>query len=427
MAWCSWLGCVGLGALQAQPASVSEAMRLAGEAVEASEGGNTALFLAKMEEAAALRPDIPQLLSNLAAAQSAAERPGQAVATLERIAAFGLVLPVEQAEEFAALKGRKDFAEVVKKFAANKRAIGKGEIAFTLSEVRGLIEGVAWRQKTDEFYFGDVNGRAIWRRSKDGKLHRLTPPNEELLGVFGLVIDEASGTIWAATSAVEEMTGYAPELKGRAALAEIDLASGELRRSVSVPAPARGEAVSQLRSVALTEDGSIYLPDTREPVIWRLPAGGAALEAAVRSPEFVALQAMVLTSGGVGIVSERLNGLLRVELGSGAVQRLEPPPNTTLVGIEGLVAGPANSVFALQAGVRPARVLRVNFDSSGEAIRNVTVLEAGHLTLAAPTHGCLGPRGELYFVGNGGWARFDRGNTPTPPRAVPIFKVAAPR
>lgn len=407
----------------AEPVAISAAMRLAGEAVAAGERGDNATYLAKMEEAVALRPDVPTLLSNLAAAQVAAEQPEKAIETLGKLTTMGLVSPVEQAEEFAALKGRKDFAELVKKFAANKRPVGKGEIAFTLSEVRGLIEGIAWRAKTGEFYFGDVNERAIWRRAKDGKLHRLTPPADELLGVFGLVLDEANGAIWAATSAVPAMRGYTPEQQGSAALAEIDLANGTLRRTVPVPPPQRGEAMNQLRSLVLAEDGSIYLADTGEPFLWRLPPGGQALELCLQHPEFISLRGMAITPAGVALVADRINGLLRVELGSGAVQRFDAPENTTLVGVEGLAPAPGNAVFALQGGVRPPRVLRVNFDPAVEAIRSVTVVEAAHFTLAAPTHGCAGPGGDFYFVGNGGWARFESGGETPTPKSVPIFRI----
>ena len=66
---------------------------------------------AKLEQAAELRADVPRILSNLAAAQVAAERLDDAITTLNRLAAFGVVVPVEQAEEFTALRGRKDFAE----------------------------------------------------------------------------------------------------------------------------------------------------------------------------------------------------------------------------------------------------------------------------------------------------------------------------
>lgn len=405
--------------------AVSQAMRLAGEGVAAAEANDVATYLAKMEEAVALRPDIPRLLSHLAAAQTAAERPDEAVATLERLAALGIVWPLADAEQFAPLRGRADFAEVVRKIAANDRPKGKGELAFTLRPMTGLIEGIAWREKTGAFYFGDVNGRAVWLRTKEGKLRRLTPEGDELLGVFGLAVDEANGALWAATTAVSAMRGYTPEMQGSAALAEIDLETGAIRRTLPVPPPERGEAMNLLGDLAIGPDGSIYLPDTGEPCLWRLAPGGDALERFLESQEFLSLQGMTILPSGVAVVSDRINGLLRVELGSGNVARFESPADVTLVGIDGVAVGRGNFVFAVQSGESPMRVLRIDFDPAAESVRSVTVLESAHFTMAAPTLGCLGPAGDFYFVGNGGWHHFDGGNEPTEPRPVPIFRTTA--
>lgn len=180
--------------------------------------------------------------------------------------------------------------------------------------------------------------------------------------------------------------------------------------------------------MVLAPDGSVYLPDSGEPILWRLPSGGAALEAAIESQEFLDLQGMAITPSGVAVLSDRVNGLLRVELATGAVQRLEPPAKTTLVGIDGLAASAGNSVFAIQNDVRPLRVLRVDFDSSIETVRAVSVLEAAHLTMSAPKLGTIGPDGDFYFPGNGGWTRFeDESPSATPPRSVLIYKASGRR
>jgi hypothetical protein len=95
-----------------------------------------------------------------------------------------------------------------------------------------------------------------------------------------------------------------------------------------------------------------------------------------------------------------------------------------LVGIEGLVVTADGSVIALQGDTRPTRVLRIELERGGAGVTRVTVLESAHLTLAAPGLGCLGPGGEIHFVGNGGWARFDADDgRPTEPRPVPVFKT----
>ncbi len=416
------------GVIAAENSSATQAMQLAREGAAAAELKDTATYLAKMEAAAALRPDFPRILVNLAAAQLASERPDESIATLERLAALGVSSPVEKSEDFVALRARREFQAVVKKLAANLHPKGAGEVAFSLREVTGLIEGIAWREKNGQFFFGDVNGRAVWvRQAKDGTLRRFTPEGDELLGVFGLVVDEAAGALWAATSAVPAMRGFTPDQDGTAALAEIDLETGAVRRTIPVVRRVGDQQSHVLGDLALAADGSVFVPDSGGPVLWRLPPGGSALESFVESGEFLSLQGIGLLPAGVALLSDHANGLLRVDLVSHEVRRLEAPTNTTLIGLDGMTLAGDGSVIAVQNGLRPNRVLRIEVDAAGETILAVTVLESGHITMAAPSLGCIATGGDFFCVGNAGWTRFeDTGGQPSAPRVVPIFRTVLP-
>ncbi len=224
--------------LHGEPSTIATTRELAREALAAEEEKNYPVFLAKMTEAVALRPDYPRLLVNLAEAQTVNGQETEAVATLERVAALGMHSPVDQAKAFAGLRGRKDFKTVVAHLEANLRPIGAGEIDFTLRDMTGLVEGIAWREKPREFLFGDVNQRTIWVRSASGSVRRFCAPDQSLWGIFGLVLDEDHGTLWAATTAVSAMQGYAPEQSGMAGLAEFDLGTGRFAPG-GLPAPRR--------------------------------------------------------------------------------------------------------------------------------------------------------------------------------------------
>jgi hypothetical protein len=412
-------------ALAAQEATIHTALRLAAEGIAARERGENEAALAKLAGAAELRPDQPRILSHLAATQAMAGQTTEAIGTLGRLADLGVALPVENVEEFAALRGMKEFAAVAKRLAANERPKGKGDLVFGLREMTGLIEGIAWRAKTGEFFFGDVQARAVWRRAKDGKVARLTPEGDALLGVLGLAVDEARGALWAGTAAVPAMRGAGAETIGTAALTEIDLATGAIRRSVTVPTESDGIG-SELGAVAVADDGTVYVVDrSRRASLWRLPAGADRLEVAARSEEFPALRGVAIAAGGALLVADRLNGLGHVEAVTGHVKRLEPPAGSTLVGLEGIAAGAGSFLIAVQAGLTPIRVLRIDCDAAFEAVRAVHVLESGQLAMAAPTQVATGPGGEFFLIGNGGWSRFEGGGAePTPPRTVPIFKIA---
>ena len=414
------------GVHAAEISSATQAMQLAREGAAAAELKDTGTYLARMEAAAALRPDFPRILVNLAAAQLASERPDEAIATLERLAALGVSSPVEKSEDFVALRPRREFQAVVKKLAANLYPKGAGDVGFSLREVTGLIEGIAWREKNGQFFFGDVNGRAVWvREAKDGILRRFTPEGDDLLGVFGLAVDESAGALWAATSAVPAMRGFTPDQDGTAALAEIDLESGAVRRTIPVVRRAGDQQSHVLGDLALASDGSVFVPDSGGPVLWRLAPGGSALEPYVESSEFLSLQGIVLLPAGVALISDHANGLLRVDLASREVRRLEAPTNSTLIGLDGMALATDGSVIAVQNGLRPNRVLRIEVDAAGETILAVTVLESGHITMAAPSLGCIATGGDFFCVGNAGWTRFeDTGGRPSTPRSVPIFRTA---
>jgi sugar lactone lactonase YvrE len=419
---------LSLQAVAADQPAAAEAMRLAREAADAAEAKDNATYLAKMEQAVALRPDFPRILVNLAAAQVANERPDDAIATLARLAALGLSSPVEKSEEFAPLRARPDFQAVVKKLAANSHPQGTGEVAFTLRDVTGLIEGIAWREKTNQFYFGDVNGRAVWLRNTDGTLKRFTPEGDDLFGVFGLAIDEANGALWAATSAVPAMRGFTPDQDGTAALAEIDLASGAVRRTIPVVRRDGDRYSHVLGDLALGPDGSVFVTDSGGPILWRLAPGGNALELFVEHNEFLSLQGIAILPENIAVLSDHANGLLRVDLSNRNVQRLDSPLNTTLIGLDGLTLTPAGKLLAIQNGLRPPRVLRIDFEGAADAVSSVAVLESAHLTMAAPSLGCIGTGGDFFFIGNAGWTRFENTDgQPSSPRSVPIFRTKLPK
>ncbi len=411
-------------AWSAEMPAAAEAMKLAREAAAAADEKDFSTYLAKMEAAAALRPDFPRILTNLAAAQLANDRPDDSIATLGRLAALGVHSPVDKSEEFVALRGRKEFKDVVAKLANNLVGIGEAEIAFTVPDMTGVIEGIAWREKTGDFFFGDVHNRAVWLRTKDQKVRRFSAEDENLFGVFGLTVDEERGALWAATSAVPAMHGYANELDGAAGLAEFDLESGALRRVVRVPAT-NDHMTHVLGDLALAPDGGIFLPDSGAPTLWRLAPGASELEVFAESAEFMSLQgAVVVPELNALLVADHANGLLRVDLTSRAVRRLESPPNTTLIGLDGLVRAPNGDVIAIQNGLKPARVLRLTLDASGESVTTVAVLESAHLNMPAPALGCVALGGDLYFIGNAGWSRFEGEEVkPTAPRPIPIFKT----
>jgi sugar lactone lactonase YvrE len=395
------------------------------DASGAFEDQNYEVALGLMEKAAALRPDQPRYLGALARLQAMNDRPFDALTTLNRLARMGVFLDPGEDESFATLQGSGDFGDVVQRLRANRDPLGAGQVLFELPAMTGIIEGIAFRAATGDWFFGDARHRCVWVRHPDGNVQRFSPAGAGLPGVFGLAVDEPRGSLWAATTAVAEMDGYRPADRNHAALVEFALADGRVRRTAALPADGAGHLLGDLTRAP---DGTVYATDSLAPVLWRLPPGAAQPQRWVESDEFESLQGLAIMPDGKRLlVADYGNGLFLVDLATGAIAHLAPPRDATLCGIDGLAVTPDGSVIAVQNGIEPRRVVRLRIDVAGRSVTRLDVLERGHPVMADPTLGTLvGDR--FMFIGTAGWDRF-AAEGPTDaaaPRAVPILVTRLP-
>ncbi len=376
---------------------------------------------AATQSALKLRPDSARYLNNLAALCALTGDKPTALATLRQLAALGVVTPIEKDPDFASLQGTPEFLRILRDFAANREPQGEAEIVAELPGRTGILEGIAFRNRTGDLFLGDVHHRCIWRRDRTGHVTQFTAEDEDLLGFFGLAIDEERNALWAAMGALPEMSGFNAEMKGRTALANFNLATGELRRIVEVPEDGREHSIGDL---FVSPEGTIYATDSKAPVIWQLPLGAEEFVKVVDSPVFASLQGLVLDRKTL-LVADYTNGLFTVEISTGEIRALAPPANTTLIGLDGIVAVPGG-IVATQNGVEPQRVLRIALTPEMDRITGVTVLAAAlpnftDLTLVTLVNG------RPTLIANSGWDSFDAAKAKQPPaHTVRVLQIPLP-
>ena len=297
-------------------------------------------------------------------------------------------------------------------------------VDFALPDARGLIEGIAFRPKTGAYYFGDVHLRCVWLRAADGRVTRFSAPDDRLLGVFRVAVDEARGALWVSMGALEQMDGFAAKHKGAGGLAELDLATGAVRRIVMAPDDGAPHLLGDFVQLA---DGTIYATDTTSPVIWMLAPGGRALVPRVNGG-FKSLQGITLDAHARGLfVTDYRVGVLHVDIATRAVRPLTVPPGADLRGLDTLLRTPDGALVAIFNATPRQRILRLTLDAAATAIAGIDVLAADP-AMADATLGTF-VSGDLVFIADGGWNRFEPGKADDSPRPVPVFKVpwAAPR
>jgi len=371
--------------------------------------------------ALALRPDSPRYLHNLAALQSLAGDAAGALSTLRRLAALGVAPPIERDPDFAALQGSPSFRTVSQLFAANREPLGQADVVAELTGRAGILECIAFRERTGDTFLGDAHLRGIWRRDRTGKITRFSEEDEDLFGIFGLALDEPRRVLWAAMMAGPEMTGYTKEMKGQSGLAEFSLVTGELRRVIDLPDDNREHGLSDL---TVAPDGTVYATDSRAPIIWKLAPGAEAPEPVVEFHGFSSLQGILLHERTL-IVSDFANGLFHVDLTTSTVTPLAAPKDTTLLGLDGLVPAPGGLV-AIQNGVTPQRVLLIRLNPEHDRITGVTVLARSlphldDLSLVTLVNG------RPTVIAGAGWDLFDPQKAKAPPsHTVRLLQVALP-
>ncbi|HTV50390.1 MAG TPA: hypothetical protein VME21_04330 [Steroidobacteraceae bacterium] len=233
-------------------------------------------------------------------------------------------------------------------------------------------------------YTGSLGGtlyRALPGRSSAEPWISRTPQNG-LLSIFGVLVDDARGLLWVCTSPAK-LPGGVPT--GRAAVLRFELRTGTRTASVALPAP---ESICD--DITLARDGSAYVADIGTGAIWRLPPGGAALIPFARDPALAGIDGLAFSQSGV-LYADSIthNQLLRVQVGAdGSFAGLTRiATSIPLAGPDGLrlIEGER---FALAEG-RGGRIDEVTIRGSAAIIR---VLASG---LQAPA-GVAFARGTVY-------------------------------
>ncbi|MDB6128084.1 MAG: hypothetical protein JWM35_1980 [Verrucomicrobia bacterium] len=392
------------------------------EAAAARQRHDYPAFLAATESALKLRPDSPTYLYNLACAYALNGRPRDALDALRRLCALGVVLPLEQDADLASVRLLPGFKEIRVAMHHNAQPHGKVAPLFDLPNRTGIVEGIAYLPATDDYLLADVHERCVWRSLRDGTLTRFSAPDPGLLGVFKLQLDEAHGLLWASTSALPEISGYTPELKGQGALVAFDLKTGKIVKKFPLPTDGRNHCIGDF---LLAPDGTFYLPDSIAPVIWRLRPGADHLEKFVESREFSSLQGAGLMAHNTKlVVTDYTNGIFVVDLATQKISAVTPPAHATLLGIDQFLAK-GDTLLAVQNGVEPQRVVRVTLSSNLEKATRLEILASGQPGFDDLAHFTL-VDGWLMIVGHSGWSDFDQGKGAPPPHTIRVMTINAP-
>jgi sugar lactone lactonase YvrE len=372
------------------------------KAVEAYQRQDWPAFLENAQQAEALRPGNPRLLYNVACAQARNGQAAAAAKTLEGLIARKLDLGSDGDGDFAAVRDSEAFAGVRRALAQLRQPVGGSTVAFRLAEKDLLTEGIAYDPASKAFFVSSVHRRKIVRRAADGTVSDFVKEGQYGVGaVLALALDEKRGRLIACSAALPQMKGYTPSLEGRSAVYEFDLATGKPVRNTALPVDGKPHAANDL---AVAENGDLYVTDSLGSGIYRIPSGGGALETFVAPGVFRSPGGIAFGPGGRLYVADWGQGLYWLDSGRNR-HEVEGPPDVPLFGIDGLIAR-GGTLYAVQNGIAPARVVRLELDAKGGRVVAAAILDMNDPEFFEPTLATL-VGDDLYVIGKSQWPLFD--------------------
>lgn len=323
---------------------------------------------------------------------------------LTRYADLGLGRNLTADTTLARLSVLPAFREVAARHAAQVAPLTRGRAVAVLPDSTFFPEGMDVDPRTGFTYVTSIRHRTIAELTPRGDYVRELLPRGGVGhgAILAVRVDPQRGVLWATMSGIPQAAGFTPSDSGIHALLRITLPAGEIDGRWDVPAADGGHT---LGDVAIGPLGDVFLSDSRDPVLYRLPADGGGLQP-IRHPLFRSLQGVAPAPGARFVfVADYSHGLLKVDVMSGEVIRLADAPRSTSLGCDG-IAWHDGALIAVQNGVFPPRVMRFELDSTWTRIVRADVLDRNLPVADEPTIGTV-VGDEFIYVANSQWEKYD--------------------
>ena len=370
---------------------------------------------------AAAFPNNGQLQLHLAQTGIEAGDAASTGAALRHFAEMGGVLSPGGFDAAARVLGPGEVEELRARMASNAVPVTASRPAGAVPAELGLIEGLASVPFMDNLLASSVTRRAIYgragRRWEEYAEGDRMPGNGALRAgsPMGMVYDFRRGWLWVASSAVDQTPRPETAFSGLIGIG-----------------PGRDEVLwlgldgdARPGDVALGPDGAAYLSAAGNGAIYVRRIGGVELERLVPAGRLRSPQGMAVSPDGSAlIIADYAYGLARLDLATGALDRLIHDGPAMLDGIDGLLSD-GESLIAIRNGVAPHAILRLRIDPAGRTVTAVETIERAHPEWGEPTLGTIAD-GTLYYVSAARWDQFGEGgraDPAAPPRPTPIRAV----
>lgn len=368
-----------------------------------------------------LRPGERQYLVDAVRACGMLDRKTAAYHLMLQMQQQGMAYDFNQVAETEQIRSTEAYEYINNLLIEALNPAGVGLPVFTLQGDPAHFDSLAWDNSREKFLVGTVEKGEILAVTDTGESDVLIKAADSggSRSINGLAVDAKRKRLWVSSSVNEsgEASGGSTS-----SLVEFDLESLEALASFNLPADT---APRELGSVAIAEDGTVYVIDRKSPVIYRKSPSTDRLEAFFSSPELRALVDIAVAPDNSRVfVADAYKGVLVIDPVAEQASFLSGPDTLNLGGARG-IEYQGGQLFLVQGGFSPPRVVRLELDSvSGALVETVSPMAIGLEQFNQPGVGTI-RGGDLFYFANSGQAGaegaivmstpLDAGNEVAPP------------
>jgi len=305
---------------------------------------------------------------------------------------FGVIMVDEPG--FSRLAGRAEYPALLARVKAQSQPQATARVAFEIPEPRFIAEGLAFDQRSGQFFASSTYLRKIVVREPDGRLRDFVPTADHgLLPVLGMKVDSARSHLVVLTASDDaRMVDFKREYLGRSGVFIYQLPAGRLLQATWLPAGGK----HLFNDLVLDADGEAYITDSDEGRIYRLSADGRQLRAVTPAGVFLYPNGIDIDAAQHLLFVADARGVWTVELATAAVKSLPQEMGISTVALDGLYLH-GDYLIGVQNLPKLARVVAFRLSLDHQRIVSAEPLDSVDTRLVVPTEGVVVGE-DFYFV-----------------------------
>jgi len=378
------------------PAEIEEQQKLA---ITSYEAGEYLKFVQATIRLRNARPYEPQYMIGMVVGGALVDRPKTAYTYMHMMQQQGLSYDFNATDDTESIRGTEVYDYLNSLLVKAAEPNGVAETSFELPKSTSYPEALAWDARANRFLVGTLEGGKVLAVSPEGKVTELLESGKDngLRAIYGLAVDAERKRLWVSTVATPAFGDLAEGELGRTALLEFDLDSLELLNRFEPPAD---QYPHFLGSISLTPEGDVFVMDRAVPMVFIKPQAGNSLSLFMGNFQLTGLRDMTISDDGRWLfLADAALGIMVADLNKNTANMLAGPETLNLGAISGLDFA-RGSLYMLQSGIKPQRLMRLDLDATGLNVVNVVPLASGLQSYAEPSFGRVQGAEVFYFAGS---------------------------